>query len=95
MSDCKVRPLARAWYQGDAPAIGWWMCRDNLFGPGERWRWWDGDCWSLFAEPYHDAHHAAWVASHRANCAATDNLPELVIEWCDYYPTDARVARGV
>ena len=95
MSDCKVRPLARAWYQGDAPAIGWWMCRDNLFGPGERWRWWDGYCWSLFVEPQHNRSYAAMIASQPARWNSKLHGVELIIEWCDYWPVNARVAREV
>lgn len=80
------------WNDGAPPAVGWWCCTDNIFGTGERWRWWDGDCWSYFAEPTHAPEQVNWIAAQPLRWTMTRMI---VVKWCDYWPVDARVAREV
>ena len=77
------------WNDGAPPAVGWYRTTDNFFGDSEQWRWWDGACWSYFAEPVHTPGQAAAVADIPLR------WPECVVQWSDYWPADARVERGV
>lgn len=73
----------RKWHKGPPPHVGWWnasSCRLN-----QSWRWWDGTCWSVCADPYQSAESAAEDARVVCNSA--------LIEWTDYYPEGARVPR--
>ena len=80
---------ALVWNDGAPPAVGWYRTTDNVFGPGEHWRWWDGECWSYFADPHHTPTQAAMIADQLLK------WPECVVKWCDYWPENARVEGGV
>lgn len=70
---------------GAPPAIGWWL----TLNPSSRvlgWRWWNGMVWSVTCNPIN-------TAAQAAHCAACSTMYSQVIEWSDYYPTDARVPR--
>jgi len=72
----------RIWNQGPPPHIGWWNA--SISHSSSAWRWWNGSHWSFVA--YDD--YTATRARHQAA-----KLTRADIEWTDYYPVDARVAR--
>lgn len=80
------------WNDGAPPAPGWYRCRDNLFGGngGEQWRWWDGEEWSYFATPDNSAEYAEWASKQKIRGRVAGMI---TIQWCDYWPEDARVQR--
>lgn len=74
-----------AWQEGPPPHAGWWLSlatSDNRM----RWRWWDGQRWSLGALAIHTAQYAGQQANAKA-------LPAASFRWCGFWPTRARVAR--
>ena len=83
---------ALVWNDGAPPAVGWWRTTDNVYGDGERWRWWDGDCWSYFATPEHTADQVNLVAAQPLRWTIA---LMIVVKWCDYWPENARVEGGV
>lgn len=73
------------WHRGHPPHPGWWMASRNS-EPGI-WRWWDGAFWSLAANDFDAAELAASLAGY---IDLSDD-----IQWCDFYPGNARVPRVV
>ena len=76
------------WNGGDPPHIGWWCC---LFFNEEHsvWRWWNGNQWSLPVSSLRSEESAKRLAQ----CVA-EELPDAEkIQWCDFWPENARVAR--
>ncbi len=71
------------WHSGPPPHGGWW----HTFNPMTlyAWRWWNGDHWSTGAFHKDSAKAAGNVA--RIPTALTG------IQWCDYWPENARVPR--
>lgn len=72
------------WHSGPPPHVGWWNasnCRHE-----DAWRWWNGFSWSLDASSKYPAEKAC-------DMAARIDTYQLDIEWCDYYPKNARVPR--
>jgi len=70
------------WNKGKPPHVGWWQTQSNW------WRWWDGSQWSYGASAHVTKTHAARIAKTKI---PAHNAPN--IEWCDYYPINARVPR--
>lgn len=73
------------WLKGPPPHVGWWLSTAN--GVQMRWRWWDGDCWSMGALATHDARYAAAQARYRPF------WKDVAFRWCYFWPPHARVAR--
>ena len=78
------------WSDGAPPTVGWWRCKDGLFGGGEHYRWWDGERWSYFAQPENGADYAKWVAGQTIEPTFAKAFN---VQWCEYWPEDARVQR--
>lgn len=77
----------RAWKSGPPPHAGWWsarLCTDTRLG---EWRWWDGKCWSTPAYRQMTCGQAGQIA----RCVTSRPLNS--IQWCDYWPENARVPR--
>ncbi len=69
------------YHDGPPPHIGWWLCE------GERWRWWDGQGWSWYANDHFNAFEAACWARIRS-------FPDgPIYRWSHYWPEGARVPR--
>lgn len=79
------------WHRGPPPHVGWWATKHALDFPSSRsslkwWRWFDGQHWSRYSLEYETAKAAAKNA-------------EIImwgtneIQWCDYWPENARVPR--
>lgn len=67
------------WKTTKPPHVGWWLCRGDL------WRWWDGKVWSFGARP--------GCAESTLQAAYRTPAVNQFIEWCDFWPEDARVPR--
>ena len=72
------------WLNGPPPHVGWWLTLAQ--GAPLRWRWWDGQCWSLGALAIHSAGYAGAQTRQK-------HLPHLTFQWCYFWPHHARVAR--
>lgn len=70
-------------FQKNAPPhVGWWLCNSGW------WRWWDGEAWSHGVRP--------GCKPRTVQRAASKRIPRKHhegIEWCNYWPEDARVPR--
>jgi hypothetical protein len=75
----------RVWHKGPPPHIGWWNA--SLNRSWHIWRWWDGENWSTGIRP--DCSEQALL--RLLNIRSGFSTPEM--EWTDYYPDSARVAR--
>lgn len=79
--------IARMFRKGPPPHIGWWYTQrhDGV----KAWRWWDGSRWSVVV--YHDREQT------RLNNLVRSKSPfdMTQIEWCKYWPENARVERIV
>ena len=74
---------ALTWHKGPPPHVGFWFtCTTN----GAYWRWWNMS-WSIPISTLTKPEHVAFQASLEAYDAS------LPIEWCYYWPENARVAR--
>ena len=63
------------WHKGPPPEIGWWPA--SVYKDKYSLRWWNGKYWSGVAFPYHDAHYAAFLASHHVS------FVQPLIEWTE------------
>lgn len=72
------------WLNGPPPHVGWWLTMAE--GIRMRWRWWDGQCWSLGALAIHSARYAGAQARQKP-------WPRAIFQWCYFWPPHARVAR--
>lgn len=75
---------ARKWRIGAPPHIGWWKARQGMSSTG--WRWWNGEVWSLPANPSKTAVEARALAQFQADRSSS-------IAWCMDWPEAARVQR--
>lgn len=80
---------ARTWRKGPPPFPGWWNARVMSFSGDDRWGWWDGRRWSVFA----DEGMSASEAAERAKTIGGYGGGTAHVEWSDYYPENARVPR--
>ncbi len=72
------------WLKGPPPHVGWWL---TMTQRGQlRWRWWDGQGWSLGTLAIHSARFASAQTRQKP-------LPHLTFKWCYFWPHHARVAR--
>lgn len=82
----------RVRHEGPPPFIGWWNARLKLAPPSiefDRWGWWDGAAWSMFARASFTPEQAGlWVT------VGAGPHPD-VVEWTTLWPTDPRVPRHV
>ncbi len=78
----------RTWHKGPPPHVGWWNA--SFSRQPWSWRWWDGVTWSSVATFDESGAEAAKVAAKKEDVAFTSFK---AIEWCDFYPTNARVPR--
>ena len=70
---------ARKWQKGPPPHIGWWLTDSG-------WRWWDGIYFSSAVNVQQTPERAGWEALRM------DAWP-FPLNWCDYWPENARVPR--
>lgn len=75
------------WNDGPPPFVGWWRTRLADYGFEDFWRWWDGEQWSTLAFNSDSANAAATYARIKTK------FPISQIQWCDYWPENARVPR--
>ena len=76
----------RKWRKGKPPSIGWWNASNSR--KKDTWRWWNGSAWSLSVSNKEKEAKAGRLAK----CV---DLNSSAIEWNDFWPEDARVARSV
>lgn len=76
---------SRVWNAGPPPHVGWWNA--SISQDENAWRWWDGVQWSRSAMPG----ETAKLAGSQARRQPMGNAEDM--EWCDYYPENARVPR--
>lgn len=77
----------RKWHSGPPPHVGWWVA--SVLRDIDAWRWWNGRYWSRAVE----SHAPTETAIKGARRRAYDFSEKAGIEWCDYYPANARVPR--
>jgi hypothetical protein len=77
--------ITRVWHKGPPPHIGWWNA--SFVQDPEVWRWWDGAQWTGIC--YED------LSPEMAGLAATTRCIDSGVEWCDYWPENARVERAI
>lgn len=76
----------RIWHKGPPPHMGWWLT--ILEGDDEPcWRWFTGTGWTYGAHESSSADCAERIANIGAVWATG------MMEWCDYWPENARVPR--
>ena len=71
----------RVWRSGPPPSIGWWNA--SVYKAGDRWRWWDGKCWSYPAYP-------EFSMSEVLEAVKLKHLSNTSVYWNDYWPENAR-----
>lgn len=74
----------RIWHKGPPPHVGWWNASINR--EPNRWRWWDGKKWSVSVTSRYKVKSAAYWAG-------VQSIFDGDVEWTDYWPENARVAR--
>lgn len=79
----------RTWHKGPPPHVGWWNARVLSFSGDDKWGWWDGARWSVFAAEKLSADAAAECAKK----VGGDKGGTGHVEWTDYWPENARVPR--
>lgn len=86
-----IKPV---WNDGAPPHVGWWNTTvfyggTRLSALGERWGWWNGKGWSMFAWREESPSSAAKAARQLGgNSGSTKH-----VRWSYYLPKNARVAR--
>lgn len=72
------------WSYGEPPHVGWWNA--SFAQSHDSWRFWDGKSWSCAAHPHYNAKMARDSAKEKSAF-------NRIIQWCDYWPKNARVPR--
>ena len=76
----------RIWKNGPPPHIGWWNASSVM--DDRAWRWWNGEYWSVRANPEDSREQVKIKAKTRSR------ITNEVIQWTDYWPENARVPRA-